>query len=137
MLHTPPCKPPTLQEFVQQLLARRYAKQKAPVRDLTRLTAGATLDIFEYVCEQLLPIRSKLHYVFDRRNLIRFVKCMVVVQPQTVKTDISLMLLWDNDLMREFHDRFGSVRDRKWYLGLLPNTESRRANMQVIGTIGA
>jgi hypothetical protein len=113
MLHTPPCKTPTLQEFVQQLLARRYAKQKAPVRDLTHLTAGATLDIFEYVCERLLPIRSKLHYVFDVRNLIRFVKCMVMVQPQTVKTDVSLMLLWDNELMCEFHHRFGSIGDPK------------------------
>jgi hypothetical protein len=38
---------------------------------------------------------------------------MAVVQPQAVKTDVSLMGMWDNELMREFHDRFGSIRDPK------------------------
>jgi hypothetical protein len=43
----PPWKTPMLQELVQQLLARRYAKQKAPARDLIRVITGAMLDIFE------------------------------------------------------------------------------------------
>jgi hypothetical protein len=78
---------------VWQLLARRYAKQKAPVLDLIRAIAGATLDMFEQVCERLLPIRSKLYHVFDLRNLVRVVKCMAMVQPRAVKTDVLLMRL--------------------------------------------
>jgi hypothetical protein len=85
------------------------------------------VDIFEQVCERLFPIPPKLHYVFDVRNLVCVVKCMAMAQPQTVKTDISLMLLWYNELMREFRDRFVSVRDRNWFIGLLSNTEFRGA----------
>jgi hypothetical protein len=61
-----------------------------------RAIAGATLDMFEQVCERLLPISSKLHYVFNVLNLVRVVKCMVMAQPRTVKTDVSLMHLCYN-----------------------------------------
>jgi hypothetical protein len=39
--------------------------------------------------------------------------------------------------MRESHHRFIPVCDRKWFLGLLSNTEFRDADMQVSEMIGA
>jgi hypothetical protein len=47
------------------------------------------------------------------------------------------MRLRYHELMCDFHDRLVTIRDRRWFHGLLPNTEFRGANMQVIEMIGA
>jgi hypothetical protein len=72
-LHVPHCKTSTLQAIAQHVLARCYAKQKAPVLHMIRVIARAMLDMFERVCERLLPIPSKLDFVSRARNLVRVV----------------------------------------------------------------
>ncbi|OHS98393.1 Dynein heavy chain family protein [Tritrichomonas foetus] len=115
MLHVPKYKQPTLQIIMNSLMVQHFSKYIQPARDMIKTVCSATLDIFELINKHMLPVPSKMHYVFGLRNLIRIIRGMLLTSAQFINSETQFMKSWFHEMNREFLDRFNSDKDRTWF----------------------
>ena len=114
-MHSPRLKTETITSIVNMLLKKKMAKYHVSVRDVLDNAAEATIDIFKACVEKLLPIPSKMHYIFSLRNLVRVLKGILLVDEKELNDDKKFVRLWYHEMMREFYDRFNQADDREWF----------------------
>ena len=81
--------------------------------------SNAIVDTVMRMRETLLPIPSKLHYIFNLRGVVRVPKGMLMMPASLITNESMLLRLWHHEMMREYHDKFNSAEDRKWFLDQL------------------
>jgi len=118
-LHTPKLKKASLSSIVYQLLNSKLTRYTSSIQDLARSTTTAMIEVLEQCSKVLLPIPSKLHYIFSLRNIIKVIKGIVLVNPSDCQTDSSFIKLWYHEMCREYYDRFNTVDDRRWFANIL------------------
>ncbi|OHT17559.1 Dynein heavy chain family protein [Tritrichomonas foetus] len=115
ILHQTKYKSETVSTIILNLMNQRFNRYQPCVKELLKQTSAATLDIFEQCTQNLLPIPSKLHYIFNLRNIVRVIKGMLLVAPSLINNDSGFIKLWYHEMSRELNDRFNSESDRKWF----------------------
>ena len=116
VLHMPRYELTTMSAILTGLFTQQLQNYHPAVKDLVRQVSAATLGVYKACVDNLLPIPSKLHYVFSLRNLVRVLKGMLLCGPDIVNGDTEFVKLWYHEMMREFHDRFNSDSDREWFV---------------------
>ncbi|KAK8888098.1 hypothetical protein M9Y10_039159 [Tritrichomonas musculus] len=128
-IHIPKFKEETLEIIVKSLLKLKLNEHVESVREMIQNTTEACLSIYQSCLQQLLPIPSKLHYIFSLRNIIRVIKGMLLVEPKEVKDEEQFVRLWYHEMMREFNDRFNQDQDRDWFEQTLKKTIKTKFNI--------
>ena len=119
LIHSPKYEETTLLSIVNGLMSMQLQQYNPSIKDLINQTATATIGVFQRCVETLLPIPSKLHYVFSLRNIVRVIKGMTLVGHEMVQSDTQFYRIWYHEMCREFHDRFNQENDRKWFLNVM------------------
>lgn len=74
---------------------------------------GLTLDLYNYIIEQLPPTPSRFHYIFNLRDLSRVTEGLLLATPACFTTASQFVRLWRNEVLRVFHDRLISPEDKQ------------------------
>jgi hypothetical protein len=125
VIHIPKYNGDQLLQIVRALMQQNFRGHEAPVRDEAENVAIAMLDVHRRCRDQLLPIPSKLHYIFNLRGIVKVLTGILLVQPSTITSDTGFFKLWHHEMMREFHDKFISYDDRKWFRTQMSDVFSR------------
>jgi hypothetical protein len=129
IVHAPRYTSDTVFDIMNGLLTQQLQRHHPSIRDITRQIASATVNVLEECSMNLLPIPSKLHYVFSLRNLIRVLNGILLCIPDLVNSDIHFVRLWYHEMMRELHDRFNTVADRQWFVTRLNEVMNKHFKM--------
>ena len=124
-MHIPKFKRTSMSQIITTLFQQKLQKHVASVQELARPITAATLDVHEQCLKVLLPIPSKLHYIFSLRNIIRVIKGIFHVQPADCNTDNMFIKAWHHEMCREYYDRFNTHKDRDWFLRTLNDACSK------------
>ena len=114
-IHIPKYKTESMQTILQQLTQLSFSEFPDFVKENLSSMVSISLEIFENCSKNLLPIPSKLHYIFSLRNIVRVLKGMKLIELKDVIDEDTFIHLWANEMSREFYDRFNSIEDRKWF----------------------
>ncbi|KAK8860630.1 hypothetical protein M9Y10_012295 [Tritrichomonas musculus] len=115
ILHIPKYKNETVNSIVYNLMNQRFRNHQPCVKDMLNQVVDATLDIFDQCTTNLLPIPSKLHYIFNLRTIVRVIKGILLVNSSLISNEEDFIKLWFHEMNRELNDRFNSNEDRKWF----------------------
>ncbi|KAL4470156.1 hypothetical protein ABPG72_009081 [Tetrahymena utriculariae] len=89
----------------------------------------STIDIYNIICKDLLPIPSKFHYIFNLRDVSKVFQGILQVRPQSVNSLESLTKLWIHETSRVFADRLVNDEDRGWFKSQITSMVSRYFNL--------
>ena len=78
----------------------------------------ASLDIYDTAIKELLPTPTKMHYIFNLRDLSKVFQG-IQSAATTVDDPGELLRLWTHEMLRVFHDRLVDDTDREWLVALL------------------
>ena len=82
-------------------------------------TVQASIDVYNTICEKLLPTPEKSHYTFNLRDISKVFQGMSLAPASRVTDMSSLSRLWIHECYRIFHDRLVEEGDRKWFQELM------------------
>ena len=119
LIHSPKYQDSTLNTIVSGLLNCQLFHFHPSIKDMITKTTDATLEIFTQCTTTLLPVPSKLHYVFTLRNIVRVIKGITLNSPDIVNSDQQFIKVWYHEMMREFYDRFNQPSDHQWFQSLI------------------
>ncbi|XP_073998898.1 dynein heavy chain at 62B isoform X2 [Rhodnius prolixus] len=82
---------------------------------LTNITpiVNATLNMYQFASENLLPTPDKPHYIFNMRDVLRVISGVLLLTKDSLDTKKGLVRLWVHEILREFYDRLIDPADRK------------------------
>jgi hypothetical protein len=101
----------TLSRILQLLVGSEFSKYHQIIQGMTQPIVNACLDFLEQCQGTMLPIPSKLHYIFSLRNIVRVIKGMAMVTVHEANNESVLIRLWYHEMQREFYDRFNTESD--------------------------
>jgi len=67
---------------------------KRSVSDIT----GSTIDVYERILKEKLPIPSKFHYTFNLRDVSKVFQGLLMVTPISVKGGEAFLKLWVHEV---------------------------------------
>ena len=117
------------QFILNSLLTAHFKHYANFVSEILPVSVTATLDFYKSCLQTLLPIPSKLHYIFGMRDIIRVYKGMMLEPPELVTDKTNFILLWYHEMTRTFNDRFNTHSDRKWFKTTMSTVVSRHFNV--------
>jgi hypothetical protein len=112
-------------QILHPLVHSRLSKYRPIIHDMSRLVVTALLEFFELCTQTLLPIPSKLHYVFSLRNIVRVIKGITMADPVDTTSEPIFIRLWCHEMQREFFDRFNTEADRRRFLQVMNDLVTR------------
>eukprot|EP00771_Trimastix_marina_P003253 gnl/Trimastix_PCT/4478.p1 GENE.gnl/Trimastix_PCT/4478~~gnl/Trimastix_PCT/4478.p1 ORF type:complete len:2540 (-),score=952.78 gnl/Trimastix_PCT/4478:132-6824(-) len=101
-------------------------------RDIAQLThplVDATIEIYNTISQELLPIPTKPHYTFNLRDLSKVFQGFLGCYPPDISNVNDFLRLWVHEAMRVFHDRLVDHEDREWFVNLLRVQLRKHYNM--------
>ena len=117
--HIPKYTNHSMSRILHGLMNLVFSKYDESIKNTIPDAVQASMEIYDQCSKNLLPIPSKLHYIFSLRNIVRVIKGMLLVEPKQLKTKDAFVKLWSNEISREFYDRFNSAEDRTWFANQL------------------
>eukprot|EP01028_Stygiella_incarcerata_P006636 TRINITY_DN270_c0_g1_i1.p1 TRINITY_DN270_c0_g1~~TRINITY_DN270_c0_g1_i1.p1 ORF type:complete len:4523 (-),score=1222.92 TRINITY_DN270_c0_g1_i1:192-13760(-) len=88
---------------------------KSDVLQVVMNMTKATIRLWEEISIKMLPTPSKVHYIFNIRDLSRVFQGVMQCTPQLVSSGEFLLDLWKHECTRVFSDRLNDVEDKIWY----------------------
>ena len=87
------------------------------VRHLSEALTRATIEVYEKIQKEKLPIPSKFHYTFNLRDVSKVFQGILMVK--YLKDANQVGRLWAHETSRVFADRLINDEDRDWFQELL------------------
>lgn len=81
----------------------------------TTAVVDSTIEVYNQIREQLLPMPSKPHYTFNLRDVARVIQGVMRADPKTTTEPRHLTLLWLHEAHRVFADRLINADDTQWF----------------------
>lgn len=126
MLFLPPTHEESLNQIFSQILKEFLAKNnyRQEIKEFGEKgnLVQSTLQIYEGVTLQMLPIPSKAHYIFNLRDVAKVLQGMLMVKPQSLSSQEQFCRLWFHEVCRVFYDRLCTPEDRDWFQRLVMKT---------------
>ncbi|RVE54736.1 hypothetical protein evm_000503 [Chilo suppressalis] len=76
----------------------------------------ATIDIFNNIVAKLLPTPSKMHYLFNLRDISKIFQGLLRSNKDYTNTKARFLRLWIHECFRVFCDRLIDDKDRDWFM---------------------
>jgi dynein heavy chain, axonemal len=101
------------------ILNQKLQDFEEDVKPLGDIITSATLEIFHSVSSHLLPTPSRIHYLFNLRDLSKVFQGLLRANREYYDSRESMTRLWTYELLRVFQDRLVDKNDRSFLKGLL------------------
>jgi len=86
----------------------------------------ATLDIYKFAANKLLPTPLKSHYLFNLRDYAKVIFGVCLTDNTTLTTQEQTVKIWTHEIMRVFSDRLINLNDRELILEYTKETVKNR-----------
>ncbi|CAG9129073.1 unnamed protein product [Plutella xylostella] len=87
-----------------------------------KLVLLATIDMFNIIEGKLLPTPSKMHYLFNLRDISKIFQGLLRSNKDYQNTKTRFLKLWIHECFRVFSDRLTDEKDRSWFFNLAADT---------------
>lgn len=108
-----------LKRIFSSLLNHRLQDFDDEVKTLADGLTSASIDVFNTVSSELLPIPSKSHYLFNTRDLSRVILGIMRARRQYYDNKDAILQLWVHENLRVYSDRMWDQNDKDWIVWLL------------------
>uniref|UniRef100_A0A7S1KN20 Dynein-1, subspecies f n=1 Tax=Percolomonas cosmopolitus TaxID=63605 RepID=A0A7S1KN20_9EUKA len=103
-----------LKRIFGTLLEHRFSHLEE-VKGLTEFITQGTIEIYKLVTENLRPIPSKSHYVFNLRDMSKVFQGIFEADHESMDNTAQATRLWVHECYRVFYDRLIDDEDRNWF----------------------
>ena len=104
------------QAIVGGFLSHEFAQEVAA---LTKPIVKGTVEIYNRIAADLLPIPAKSHYTFNLRDVSKTFQGVLMITPANCPDAKTMTRLWCHECMRVFHDRLIDEEDQTYFKELL------------------
>ena len=120
MLSLPPASDDVLKAMFQAIVGG-FLSHEFPqeVAALAKPIVKGTVEVYNRIAADLLPIPAKSHYTFNLRDISKAVQGILMIKPQNCGSANTMTRLWVHECMRVFHDRLIDDEDQKYFKELL------------------
>ena len=75
------------------------------VKHLSIGMVSSTIEVYQRISKEKLPIPSKFHYTFNLRDVSRVFQGIMMCSPAGIREENQGVRLWIHEISRVFHDR--------------------------------
>lgn len=105
--------------FIEGKFLPEVAKQENKI-------VTATLDVYKFAFNKLLPTPLKSHYLFNLRDYAKVIFGVCLTDNQSLTTQEQTVKIWTHEIMRVFSDRLVNLQDRETILDYVKETVKNR-----------
>ncbi|XP_063485594.1 dynein axonemal heavy chain 2 isoform X3 [Symphalangus syndactylus] len=89
------------------------------VKPIGNVVTEATLDMYNTVVQRFLPTPTKIHYLFNLRDISKVFQGMLRANKDFHDTKSSITRLWIHECFRVFSDRLVDAADTEAFMGII------------------
>ncbi|XP_078389870.1 dynein axonemal heavy chain 2 [Cetorhinus maximus] len=89
------------------------------MKPIGNVITDATIELYNAVVQKFLPTPTKIHYLFNLRDISKIFQGMLRVHKDYHDTKASISRLWVHECFRVFSDRFVEHKDMELFVTLL------------------
>ncbi|KAG8234154.1 hypothetical protein J437_LFUL014944 [Ladona fulva] len=104
-----------MKHIFRSILWGFFTNFNAEIQEMTDAIVGAAIDIYECVCEELLPTPAKSHYVYNLRDLSKCFQGILQANPGSIREKEQISRLFYHESLRVFHDRLTNIEDQEFF----------------------
>jgi dynein heavy chain len=101
------------------ILNQKLQEFEEDVKAISEKITSATIDIFNTILANLLPTPSRLHYLFNLRDISKVFQGIMRSNKEFYDTTDSLLKLWVHEMNRVFQDRLIDRKDKEYFYNLM------------------
>ncbi|XP_035806180.2 dynein axonemal heavy chain 2 [Amphiprion ocellaris] len=101
------------------MIKEKLQEFKEELRPIGEVLTQATLDLYDAVAACFLPTPTKIHYIFNLRDISKVFQGLLRADPDFQYTTNSLTRLWIHECFRVFSDRLVNRSDMDTFVALL------------------
>ncbi|CAK1600591.1 unnamed protein product [Parnassius mnemosyne] len=98
------------------MLAQHLADFDEETKTVGKVVLLATIDLFHNIVAKLLPTPSKMHYLFNLRDISKIFQGLLRSNKDYQNTKPRFLRLWIHECFRVFCDRLTEEKDRDWFM---------------------
>ena len=88
------------------------------IKKLSKVAVHATIDLYNQITKNLLPIPEKFHYTFNLRDIAKVFQGILMANAVSVAEQDMFAKLWLNEATRVFADRLSTADDISFFQDL-------------------
>eukprot|EP01107_Rhizomastix_libera_P003543 TRINITY_DN1618_c0_g1_i1.p1 TRINITY_DN1618_c0_g1~~TRINITY_DN1618_c0_g1_i1.p1 ORF type:complete len:3854 (-),score=1122.51 TRINITY_DN1618_c0_g1_i1:31-10566(-) len=101
------------------MIGQKLQDFEEEIKPLGEIMTQATWDVYQSVTNKLLPTPSRIHYVFNLRDMSKVFQGLLQAQRESIDSADTMIKLWVHENLRVFYDRLVDDEDRGWFTNLL------------------
>ncbi|KAI4461456.1 dynein heavy chain [Holotrichia oblita] len=105
----------TIQLIFGSMLTQHFSEFPEEIKRISRELTEMTIDLYENVTIKMLPTPTKIHYLFNLRDISKIFQGMLRSHKDYVNTRPAILRLWIHESFRVFYDRLVDNKDREWF----------------------
>ena len=124
--------------IVEWFFTRQPEAFSKPVVSMKSSMVAATLHVFSKACTELLPTPTKIHYIYNLRDVSKVFQGISKASSETINEQVQMIKLWVHECQRVFQDRLINEADREYFDKVLSEAVSTffHRNLKEIVTDG-
>ncbi|XP_037870398.1 dynein axonemal heavy chain 2 isoform X3 [Bombyx mori] len=111
--------PPTQSQLIKifgTMLSQHLQEFDEETKSVGKIVLAATIDMFNNIVAKLLPTPSKMHYLFNLRDISKIFQGLLRSNKDYTNTKPRFLRLWIHECFRVFGDRLTEEKDRDWFM---------------------
>ena len=122
-IYCPEIKDVSVDRIFTAIIDTQFTTNNATVTKLLHIIPRATMAVYRSASNTLLPVSSRIHYIYHIRDVFKILKGVIFGVTQQANINISqLMRLWFHECIRVFGDKLNLKEDKQWLADLLTGT---------------
>ncbi|KAG4103981.1 dynein heavy chain and region D6 of dynein motor-domain-containing protein [Neocallimastix lanati (nom. inval.)] len=109
----------SLKRIYGTLVNQKYQDFEEEVKPLGDIMTNATIEIYQAIVTQLLPTPTKIHYLFNLRDISKVFQGLLRANKEYFDSKESIMKLWVHEIFRVFSDRLINKEDKAFFIKLV------------------
>lgn len=104
-----------INEIFGTMLSNHLSDFATEVKSVVKLVTEATIQLYNNVLKKLLPTITKMHYLFNLRDISRVFGGLLRAHREHYGTREEFLRLWMHECYRVFSDRINDQDDYEWF----------------------
>ncbi|XP_030749874.1 dynein heavy chain 2, axonemal [Sitophilus oryzae] len=105
----------TIERIYGTMLLQHLASFDEGVKVVGKTITETTIDLYNNVIVKMLPTPTKIHYLFNLRDISKIFQGLLRSHRDYQDDKISLLRLWIHECFRVFFDRLIDESDQEWF----------------------